>query len=104
MVLDFNSDGSAQSMHRDEFNLGFLGRQEIVRASEIKFDTATQRWNILVPCESTAEFICTDEACGFAGYDEARQMEVKWLDGCRLVGISPLSEEGRSLLRIYRES
>lgn len=103
MIIDFFSDGSAQAMHRDQFPLGFLGRMEVVRASEIKFNEETQLWDIFLPETSgdsaQAEWKCVPESCGFPEYDYARKIEVAWLDGCRLAGVEPFSPAGIELLQ-----
>lgn len=102
MVVDFNSDGSAEAMHRDQFDLGFLGKQEIQRASEIVFDPETQKWDITVTREQlgTPEaFFAYVRSKGYATYEEARTAEVTWFEDCRLLSLSPLSIKGASLIR-----
>ena len=43
-VIDFTPEGMAQAMHNDKFDLSFLGRQSIERATEIVFDEDYQQW------------------------------------------------------------
>lgn len=102
MVIDFRPDGAVEAMHRDRFNLGFLGKQSIKRASEILFDEETQAWDIHIAVGS--EFILVEDAKGFADYDEARKMEVRWLEYCRLHDLEPTSTEGINLLKVLREN
>ena len=49
MVIDFTEDGQAQSLHRDELDLGFLGKKVIERATLIEFDVTSQTWQISLP-------------------------------------------------------
>lgn len=103
LVINIDADGGVQAMHMDLFDLGFLGRKEIHRASEIKFNTETQLWDILVPREGQEEspqetWVKLPEACGFAGYDEARNIEVAWFNKCRMAEVHPLSAFGRTFL------
>lgn len=94
MVFDINTTGGATGLYFDEFPLGFLGKQEIGRASEIKFNDGTQLWDIWIPGAYEAS------VTGFQGYDEARKFEVVWLQACRKQGIEePFSPEGNQLVR-----
>lgn len=101
MVIDFRADGAVEAMHRDQFDLSFLGKQDISRASDIKFDSDTQLWDIHV-AEGEA-FIMVAEAKGFPTYDEARRMEVRWFEACRLHSIPALGQEGINLLKVLRK-
>jgi len=104
LVIDFSPEGTAQAMHRDAFPLGFLGKQTIERASEIVFDEDTQLWDIKLPfARYGGAFMTHPGARDFHGYDEARRVEVAWLDGCRLAGVSPFSEEGSNILSEIRK-
>lgn len=103
MVIDFTKDGGVEAMYRDAFPLGFLGEQQVARASDIKHNQATQKWDIhLADPLNPEKFVFVREATGFDGYDEARKMEVKWLETCRLQGIVPLSADGRRILTVLR--
>ena len=110
-VIDFTPDGQAQAMHRDDMNLSFLGRQSIVRATEIKFNEDTQKWDICYPAMIADDFGESspigwwrgiNHACGFATYEGARQVEVEWLNSCRLEGVQSDSERGLEILRQIR--
>lgn len=107
MVIDFRPDGAVEAMHRDSFDLGFLGKQKIRRATDIRFDEAAQTWTIfLADCHADGPetFTIVEEGRGFPTYDDARKMEVRWLEMCRLHGIHPRSQEGTALLTILRQS
>ncbi len=49
-VIDFLPNGHVEAMHNDAFTLAFLGRQNIERATEIKFNEESQKWDIHLPC------------------------------------------------------
>lgn len=115
MIITFTPNGEAQAMHRDELDLGFLGPREIERASEIKFNAATQRWEIQLPVKEdlldlggvvegvVTGYVCqSDFAKGFHTYDGARKIEVQWLDACRLEGVEPESYNGIAALKFLR--
>lgn len=102
-VIEFKPDGTAQAMHNDAFSLAFLGKQEIIRASEIKFNSETQRWGIWLPCEG-GRFMpaSATPAHGFDTYDAARRCEVEWMNQCRLAGVEPDSGYGFEILEKVR--
>ncbi len=100
MVIDFRPDGAVEAMHRDRFNLGFLGKQQVSRASEIIFDENTQKWDIHVGVGD--KFLLVEGAKGFENYDDARRYEVRWLEQCRLHDFEPTSTEGQRILAVLR--
>lgn len=102
MIIDFTADGQAQAMHRDEMDLNFLGHKSVERATEIKFNEATQKWDIQLPLHG--EWITVPHGHGFASYDGARKTEIAWLDMCRLEGVSPRSASGSAALQLVRLS
>jgi hypothetical protein len=95
IVIDFRPEGTVQGMHRDEFNLGFLGAQRIERASEIKFNEESQLWDIYFPYRGgwESDFMFR----GFETYNGARDFEVAYINACRLAGYPPVSPKGYSL-------
>lgn len=101
MVIDFRTNGEVEAMHRDTFNLAFLGKQSIKRASDIRYDEATQDWAIFVAVGE--EFQEVPEARGFETYEEARKMEVRWFEYCRLHSLAPLALEGIAMLNVLRK-
>lgn len=100
MVIDFRPDGAVEAMHRDRFSLAFLGKQTVKRASEILFDEDSQKWDIHLA--QGDKFVRVEAARGFENYDDARKMEVRWLEYARLHDIEPTSEEGIKLLTVLR--
>jgi hypothetical protein len=101
MIIDFTPAGTAQAMHRDGFDLAFLGERSIKRASDIKFNEGTQLWDIWLIREEEQPCLVS-EAKGFPAYDVARSFEVAWLDACRLKGLDSVSVEGREVLGTLR--
>jgi hypothetical protein len=107
MVINFEATGEVTAMHRDEFSLGFLGKQQIERASEIKFNEETQKWDIYLPQPEDGpypgmQWVTCAEGMGFAEYNGARRFEVLWLETCALYSVNPLSGDGRALGRTKR--
>lgn len=116
MVIDIDACGSVQAMHRENvLSLGFLGKQEIVRATDIRFDAETQKWGIW-PAEYVPALARvanrvdgfypppTEHADDFETYEGARDVEVKWLEQARLVGVEPTSDSGLLILEFVRIS
>lgn len=111
IVIDISSSGQVKGMHRDEFNLGFLGAQRITRASDIRFDEKTQNWRIwlandeidfkvALPSTHTAmTFTLVDEVGAFPTYNSARDFEVLWLNTCMRQDVAPLSDDGKKIGR-----
>lgn len=100
-VIDFSASGEVSAMHRDEFPLGFLGRQTIARASEIMFDESTQLWDIwLIEGDPVPRLAAG--ARDFPTYDTARKAEVAWLEAARLNDVHPMSAQGLALLAAIR--
>lgn len=106
MVIDFAPTGAVQAMHRENvLNLAFLGKQAIIRATDIRFDTDTQKWGIW-PRTPGAEGEQFDPppckaATGFDSYESARDAEILWLEQCRLVGVEPSSRQGILVLENF---
>lgn len=110
IVIDISTEGVVKGMHRDEFNLGFLGRQKINRASEIKFNDRSQKWEILVPVEYgphmtpvTPEYELVAECGYFDSYNTAREFEVRWMNECRIAGVPPGEYAGRRIASLLRD-
>lgn len=110
MVIDFTPDGGAEAMHRENIlDLGFLGKQEITRASDIRFDSEKQTWGIWpsVDCLPEGEGFCSPDgfvpppkyADGFTSYETARQVEIAWFERCRLRDWVPMSDDGQVCLQ-----
>jgi len=100
LVIDISADGKAEAMHFDEFDLGFLGKKKISRASEIFYNEDSELWDIILPGEDHPSTIWS---MGFKGYDEARNFEVSWLQECRKQRVDPRSEGGIKIAREIRK-
>lgn len=101
LVLEITPDGRARAMHSDKFDLGFLGDKSIRRQTEILFNEKAQCWDIVYLDESGDKY--EDEALqGFAGYEEARQFEVDWINRCRLYQLDPKHYLGVAYARYLR--
>lgn len=101
LVIDILKNGKVEALHMDEFDLGFLGDKKISRASEIKFNSETQRWDIILPDRVVPE---SPDVTGFSAYDEARLFEVLWLQGCRKAGVKPYVAEGWNIASNIRNA
>lgn len=104
-VISFKPNGEVTALHNDSFDLSFLGRQQIKRATDIRFDSATQTWGLWLPKpwpHVGGEFYTFNGAGGFVSYEEARKVEVEWLNTSALLGVHPTSESGLSLLAEVR--
>jgi hypothetical protein len=97
-VFDVSGEGSVSGLHFDSFDLGFLGKKEISRASEILFNVETQLWDVAVPGQKAA----CPAARSFASYEKARAFEVDWLQECRKFGFAPQSLVGEKLASVVR--
>lgn len=94
LVISFGADGEVQSLHKDQFDLGFLGEKQVHRATDIVFNSTTQQWDIVLlspaGVRQPAHTMHTGQF-GFASYDQARKVEVSWLNRCRLACVNPLT-------------
>lgn len=97
-VIDFSPQGTVHAMQSDKFDLGFLGRQQIKRASEIVWLEDKQQWQILVEHENPGVFDSPLCSALFAGYEAARKFEVEALNACRLAQVQPASLAGQKLI------
>lgn len=99
IVVDFSDKGSVAGMHFDDFDLGFLGRKHVTRASEIFHNSETQLWDVILPGH---ESVACTHASGFSTYNAAREFEVLWLQNCRMDSVAPDSDAGISIAAIAR--
>jgi hypothetical protein len=105
MVVSFGDEG-VKALHRDEFPLGFLGNQRIERASDIRFNGDTQKWDLYIRKPGVAEeqFVLPGpEAMGFDSYNHARDVEVEWLDECLREGCTATGIAGIALLLAIKQ-
>ena len=101
IVIDVAQCGRVTGMHRDEFNLGFLGNQKIERASDIRFDEGTQQWRIWLADKQPGDtkmledtFTLVEGVGAFPTYNAARDFEVLWLNEAMKAGFPALSPAG----------
>jgi len=99
MVFDFDSNGSVEGLHHEQFPLGFLGEMDVQRASEIMFNKNTQSWDVILPNDQAP---VDESASGFSSYDVAREFEAKWLTVCRIEDYNPRSVAGIKVARDLR--
>ena len=90
IVINIENTGKTSGLHFDNFPMSFLGKMQIGRASEIFFDEDNQNWQVILPGDDHA----VTPAKGFDSYDEARQFEVNWLQGCMKADVHPTSNAG----------
>lgn len=94
-VFTIQPDGTASGLHYDEFDLGFLGKKEIGRASEILFDEDKQTFYVELPqlqCRFAPVYRDPRRPWfleGFPGYDQARKFEVMILETCAWSMVEP---------------
>lgn len=93
IVIDLSPEGAASGMHFDGFPLGFLGKMQVARASEIVFNEHNQQWDIDLYGANESERFTIE---GFPGYDLAREFEVDFVQLCRSQGESATGTFARS--------
>lgn len=103
LVIDFSAAGEVKAMHMDGFDLGFLGQKHVERATEIKFDEASQTWELFVPGGLDGLWLIVENGRGFSGYETARNFEVAWLNVCRHKGIEPTEPWAEWALQAMRK-
>lgn len=80
-VVSISPSGAVKSMHSDAFSLSFLGKQQIVRASDICWDEDEQYWSIWFNVDGVFEAPSV-EYQGFDSYESARAFEVQVMNEC----------------------
>lgn len=98
ILIDVSGAGAMHSLHFEEMSLLPFGKAEIKRATDIKFNSDTQLWDIrLLDKDEQPIHHYTDHLLGFAGYEEARSHEVNYLQGCRVNGFGVVSQAADEL-------
>lgn len=88
-VINISPSGEVRAVHSDKFSLGFLGPQNIVRASDIRWDEESQSWGIWF--NVGGEFVPPLPAyAGFSTYETVRKLEVRVMETAMLYGKSPV--------------
>jgi hypothetical protein len=103
LVITFDPSGQVESLHIDQFDLGFLGKKSIQRATDIVYDEAKETWGIYLLDDEGHRKPPVHGSSGFATYETARKVEVGWLNLCRLNDIDPVSDYGHVLLNQARK-
>ena len=96
LVVSVSPEGEVRSAHNDRFSLGFLGRQRIERASDIRWDEDSQTWGIwwYHNTDDFAGFVTPAEPYSyFKTYEDAREFEVEMLNCSLRTGFHPCSNE-----------
>jgi len=101
LVINISGEGCVESLYSEAFDLSFLGEKTVRRQCDITFRADTQCWDI--------EYIKEDGTRmptplkGFTSYKKAQALEVAWLNDCRVVGVSPVSQDGNVLAEMILE-
>jgi len=103
LVITFDEFGTAESLHIDQFDLGFLGSKKITRATDILFDEASQSWTIYLLTEGKDPTLPWKGCKGLPTYEVARSVEVAWLNLCRVNDADPKSDTGHVYLNQARK-
>ncbi len=103
LVLNFTPDGAVDAMHMDRFDLSFLGKKHVQRATEIKFDDESQLWGLHLPRAHSEGYFPVTTGQGFDSYETARDFEVAWLNVCRYTGAAPEGVWASWALQAMRE-
>ena len=93
-VFEMTPTGGIQGMYADKMDMTTLGHVEVSRASEIAFDEQAQAWTIELMVANVRKRVPV--AHSFRSYEQARSVEVDWLNKCRTAGVDPMSAEGLS--------
>lgn len=105
LVITFDPCGGAESLHIDQFDLGFLGKKHITRATDIRFEDASQDWTIyLLDAQGNNPYLAWKGCKGFPSYEVARTVEVAWLNLCRLNETDPRAGDGHTYLNQARKA
>ena len=85
MDISLSPDGKVFALHSDEFSLSELGNREIVRLTDIAFDTPSQSFTVLqVGSQLTI-------SKGHSKYADAVAAEKRWFSRCLDRGVDPRS-------------
>lgn len=105
ILIDINNAGAMHSLHFEEMSLLPFGKAEIQRATDIKFNSVTQLWDIrLLDQNEQPIHHYPDHLLAFPGYEEARSHEVRYLQECRRRDIGIVSNAADDLGSLLREA
>ena len=98
ILIDINGTGAMRALHFEDFPLLPFGEATIRRATDIKFNALTQRWDInLLDHNEDKIPHHPDHLAGFECYETARGHEVRFLQECRLREIGIVSQASDDL-------
>lgn len=98
ILLDINGAGALHGLHFEEFSLTSFGPAAIKRATDIKWNERSQRWDInLLDRDENVVPHHPEHLAGFCSYEDARAHEVRYLQGCRTRKIGTVSAAGDDL-------
>jgi hypothetical protein len=98
ILVDISGAGAMHGLHFEEFSLTSFGNAQIKRATDIKWNERSQRWDIhLLDHNENVVPHHPEHLAGFCSYEDARAHEVRYLQGCRLKGFSTVSAAGDEL-------
>jgi hypothetical protein len=105
ILIDINGTGAMKGLHFEDFSLLLFGEGEIRRATDIKFNSRTQRWDInLLDHDESIIPHHPDHLAGFESYETARGHEVRYLQECRLREFGIVSQAADDLGAQLREA
>lgn len=81
LVIDIEANATVNALYFDEFPLTFLGRMQVTRVTEIKYDEEREHWVIVPPGNEVGD--SKIDIHGFASYAEARDFEIDWVQECK---------------------
>lgn len=94
-VIDIGPDGTVSGLHFEDFPLQDMGKAVIKRATDIKWRTEGECWDIvLLDDNGAALHHYPKHLSGFDGYEAAREHEVAFLQACRVEEVGPISNAG----------
>jgi len=102
-VIEIGCNGNVAALHNDDFPLTFLGDMEVHRQTDIRYENG--KWNIhyiVDPKAKKPKFWTHKHLQGFASYNGARALEVRWLNQCRLEGVDPRDTRGQRIAQEQR--
>lgn len=88
-VMTIKSDGEISMLQSDKFDIRFLGKMVMERASNIVFDYDDQMYRILIAEREDEPH--PDELRRFPLYEDAKSFEVMYLQSARMCNYDPLS-------------
>lgn len=88
-VIVIGPSGVVKAMHNDKFPMGFLGKQTIERASDIRFDDESQAWGIWFNVDGVFVPPARASHKGYNSYEAARDHEVAVMNETLKTGLCP---------------